>query len=55
MFPDIQFTIVWIVAAEDKVVVYLRASGVHKGDLNGPVGMVPATGKSAHQAIRLYM
>jgi predicted ester cyclase len=48
MFPDVHHEIELIIARNDKVAVYFRATATHKGDLNGPVGLVPATGKQVH-------
>ena len=48
MFPDVHHTIVDMVAEDDKVAVYFKATATHEGDLNGPVGLVPATGKKVH-------
>lgn len=45
MFPDIHHEVVWIVAEGDYVAAYFKATATHKGDLNGPVGLVRATGK----------
>jgi steroid delta-isomerase-like uncharacterized protein len=45
MFPDVHQTIEDMVAEGDQVAVYLKATATHKGDLNGPVGLVPATNK----------
>lgn len=46
MFPDVHHVIENIVAEGDAVAVFIKGSGTHKGDLNGPVGFVPATGKA---------
>jgi predicted ester cyclase len=48
MFPDVHHTIDLIIAEGDNVAVYLKATATHKGDLNGPVGFVAATGKAVH-------
>jgi steroid delta-isomerase-like uncharacterized protein len=48
MFPDVQHTVEMIVAEGDTVAVYFKATATHEGDLNGPVGLVPATGKKVH-------
>jgi steroid delta-isomerase-like uncharacterized protein len=45
VFPDAHHTVIDMVAEGDKVAVYFKATGTHKGDLHGPVGLVPATGK----------
>lgn len=45
MFPDVHQIIEDMVAEGDRVAVYLKATATHKGDLNGPVGLVPATNK----------
>src|SRR5262245_59244118 len=42
MFPDVRHEVVWIVAEGDRVAAYFKATATHKGDLNGPVGLVPA-------------
>jgi predicted ester cyclase len=47
MFPDVHQIIYDMVAEGDKVAVYLKATATHKGDLNGPIGLVHATGKKA--------
>lgn len=46
MFPDVKNTVEDLVAEGDKVAVRFSATATHKGDLNGPVGLVPATNKS---------
>jgi steroid delta-isomerase-like uncharacterized protein len=48
MFPDVHHTIIDMVAEDDKVAVYFKVTATHEGDLNGPVGLVPATGKKVH-------
>ena len=45
MFPDVHQIIEDMVAEDDRVAVYLKATATHKGDLDGPVGLVPATNK----------
>src|SRR6476661_7234774 len=45
MFPDVHQIIESMVAEGDQVAAYLEATATHKGDLNGPVGRVPATNK----------
>ena len=48
MFPDIHHQIEDMVAEGDKVAVRFSGGGTHKGDLVGPVGLVPATNKKVH-------
>ncbi|HEX3082507.1 MAG TPA: ester cyclase [Candidatus Saccharimonadia bacterium] len=45
MFPDVRTTIHHLMAEGDEVVVEFSATATHKGDLRGPVGLVPATNK----------
>lgn len=45
MFADIRLTIDDILAEGDKVAVRFSTTAKHVGDLNGPVGLVPATNK----------
>jgi steroid delta-isomerase-like uncharacterized protein len=40
--PDLHYTILDLVIAEDKVTAYVRMTGTHRGDLFG----MPATGRS---------
>jgi predicted ester cyclase len=45
MFPDAHVTIEDMIAEGDKVVTRISGTATHKGDLYGPVGLVPATNK----------
>lgn len=48
IFPDVHTTIIEMIAEGDKVAVYFKVTATHEGDLNGPVGLVPATGKKVY-------
>lgn len=48
MFPDVHHEVQSIIAEGNEVAVYFKATATHEGDLNGPVGLVPATGKKVH-------
>ncbi|HVX58514.1 MAG TPA: ester cyclase [Candidatus Saccharimonadales bacterium] len=45
MFPDVQAKVEDLIAEANKVVARVSFTGTHKGDLVGPVGLVPATNK----------
>ncbi len=45
MFPDLVYQVDDLVAEKDKVAVRFSGGGTHKGDLVGPVGLVPATNR----------
>lgn len=48
IFPDIHHEIEDMISGEDKVVVRFTASGTQEGDLQGPLGEIPATHKKVH-------
>ncbi len=45
MFPDLKYQIDDLVAEGNKVAVRFSGGGTHKGDLDGPVGIVSATNR----------
>lgn len=45
MFPDLKNHVDDLVAEGNKVAVRFSGGGTHKGDLVGPVGLVPATNR----------
>lgn len=47
IFPDIIFTITWMVAEDDTVAIHFKAPGTQKGEMSTAVGLIPATGKRA--------
>ncbi len=48
IFPDVHHEVKEIMGSGDEVAVYVVGTGTHKGDLDGPVGKVPATNKKVH-------
>jgi steroid delta-isomerase-like uncharacterized protein len=47
-FPDVHGTVQEIVSSGDTAAARIMWEGTHRGDLVGPMGTLPATGKRAH-------
>ena len=47
-FPDMHRELYQIYTTDDVVVVQLSLNGTHRGDLDLPKGIIPATGKEMH-------
>jgi len=47
-FPDMHRDFISLYTADDVVVVELTLNGTHKGDLDLPKGVIPATGREMH-------
>ena len=45
-FPDLRFTIEEVIVEDETIAARWTARGTHQGTLQGPMGSIPATGRS---------